>query len=264
MQDRLIMMQGDLSWLTTTLNKSDVHRRPELTSAEVPSSPYTGETAATPLTAGHVVRDDGTQTERYYGPWTLVALCHDFETDLASHLSGPNDMPVRSLARQMLVDSTRTEDNILDLWIKPDEPDVAIHLPPRQLLSAMLKSFLKQADYNTDIFCHQTVYEAVERVYKEPSSPTSEPWALCFNLIILLILGAEQPLHREDPFVRPILEAAYATARKPSFSKSPRLVNVQALALFVSELHFFHSNDEVEGRCIDLMIAGMYHTVLTL
>ena len=98
----------------------------------------------------------------------------------------------------------------------------------------MLDSFLKQADYNTDIFSHQTIYEAVDRVYREPSGPTSEAWALCFNLIILLALGAEHPVRSDDPFVRPMLEAAHATARKASFFMSPRLVNVQALALFVS------------------------------
>ena len=231
MQDRLMMMQGDLSWLTTTLKRSDVPGRLELephrdSSTDAPAS-HTGEIATA---AGHVVRDDGTQIERYYGPGTLVALCRDLEADLASHL--PEDDVVRGLVHQMLRDSTRME--TLDLRARPEQLDTAIHLPPRQLLSAMLENFLKDGDYNTDIFCRQTIYAAVERVYKEPSNPTSEPWALCFNLIILLSLGMEHPLHSEDPFVRPILDAAYATARRPSFFKSPRLVNVQALALFVS------------------------------
>ena len=141
MQDRLMMMQGELSWLTTTLKRSDVPGRLELDSRRDPSTDgaptsHTGEIASA---AGHVVRDHGTQIERYYGPGTLVALCRDLEADLASHL--PNDEFVRSLVHQMLLDSTRTEN--LDLWTRQEQLDTSIHLPPRQLLSAMLENFLK-------------------------------------------------------------------------------------------------------------------------
>ena len=44
-------------------------------SADVPSIRHTGEFGITPITAGHVIRDDGTQIERYYvrGRWLLFA-----------------------------------------------------------------------------------------------------------------------------------------------------------------------------------------------
>ena len=243
----MVMMQGELSWLTASLKRSSVPSRLELDfqkdpSADVPSPPHIGEFGATPTIAGHVIRDDGTQIERYYGPWTLVALCRDFESDLASYLGDSNDEIVRSAVSKMLLGTTRSNDDNLDLGTRPAHLNSDISLPQRQLLSVMLETFLNQADYSTDIFCRQTIYEAVERVYREPSNPTSEPWALCFNLIILLTLGTEHPIHSEDPFVRPILEAAHATARNPSFFTAPRLVNVQALALFVSEIHCFPSS----------------------
>jgi hypothetical protein len=240
-QDRLIMMQGELSWLTATLKRSNIAARLELDferdlpSVDVSPPSHSGGTVAPPTPAGHVVRHGGTQIERYYGPWTLVALCRDFEADLASHVGSSNGEVVGGLINKMLLDTTRTDDDNLDPGTRPGQLDTSICLPPRQLLSAMLDSFLKQADYSTDIFCRKTIYEAVERVYKEPSSPTSEPWALCFNLIILLTLGAEHPVHSEDPFVRPMLQAAYAAAKKPSCFMSPRLVNIQALALLVSD-----------------------------
>lgn len=243
----MIMMQGELSWLTASLKRSNVPSRLELDfqkdpSADVSSPRHTSEFRATPITTGHVIRDDGTQIERYYGPWSLVALCSDFESDLASHLDGTNDEIVRGLVNKMLLGTTRSDDDNLDLVTRPGHLNSDISLPQRQLLSVMLETFLKQADYSTDIFCRQTIYEAVERIYREPSKPTSEPWALCFNLIILLTLGTEHPIHSEDPFVRPLLEAAHATARNPSLFTAPRLVNVQALALFVSEIQCFHNS----------------------
>lgn len=246
MRDRMVMMQGELAWLTASLKRSSVPSRLEFDvqkdlSADVPSFPHTGEFGISPITAGHVIRDDGTQIERYYGPWTLVALCRDFESDLASHLGGSNDEVLRGLVNKMLLSTARSDDDNLDLGTRPGHLNSDISLPQKQLLSVMLETYLKQVDYSTDIFCRETIYEAVERVYREPLDPTSEPWALCFNLIILLTLGTENPIHSEDPFVRPILEAAHATARKPSFFTAPRLVNVQALALFVSEISPFHS-----------------------
>ena len=141
----------------------------------------------------------------------------------------------------MLLSTARSDNDNLNLGTKPGQLNSDISLPQKQLLSGMLETYLKQVNYRTDTFHRETIYEAVGRVYREPLGPTSEPWALCFNLIILPTLGTEHPIHSEDPFVRPILEAAHATARNPSFFTAPRLVNVQALALFMSEISPFHS-----------------------
>lgn len=238
-QDRVITMQRELSWLTDTLKRSNFAGQLELDSerelpfVDVSLSSDSVDTAAQSVMPGHVVRDGGTQLESYHGPWTLVALCREFEADLASHVGSGNNEVVGGLVNKMLFDTARTDDDNLDFGTTPGQLDSSIRPPPRQLLCVMLENFLKQVDYSTDIFCRPSIYEAVERAYKEPSSPTSEPWALCFNLIILLTLGAEHPIPSEDPFVRPMLQAAHAAARKPSLFMLPRLVNVQTLALLV-------------------------------
>ena len=252
-QDRLITMQGELSWLTQNLKQSEISGRAELScesnTQAVPVSPsFTDvENTSPPTTAGHVVRDDGTQIERYYGPWTLVAQCRDFETDLSSHDVGIAYDTVGSIIKGMLHDATSSNDDDLDFDNNSRPLDTNICLPPRQLLSVMLDTFLKHADYNTDIFCHSTIHKAIDRVYKDPSGPLSEAWSLCFNLIILLTLGAEHPVHSQDSFVRTMLQAAHATARKANFFTTPRLVNVQALALFVSATRdpIYHPRDSI-------------------
>jgi hypothetical protein len=114
------------------------------------------------------------------------------------------------------------------------QSDIRISLPPKQLLSIVLESFLKDPDYTTDIFHHQLVYHAMDRVYKDPSSPNSEPWALCFNLIVLLSLGKEHPLDCQDPFVRPMLQAVQSAVRNWRLLMKPRLINIQTLLLYVS------------------------------
>ncbi|OQD89831.1 hypothetical protein PENANT_c002G06421 [Penicillium antarcticum] len=151
-----------------------------------------------PTSFGHVVRDTDGQIERYHGPWTLLAQCRQLETDLAC-------------------------------W-----PEVSTLLT-RMLLSVMVECFLKNADYATSIFDHQSLYHAVDRVYQNSANPEEKPWVLCFNLIILLTLGAEHPLQSEDPFVRPMLQAVHVAAGNSRLFMEPRLVSVQALALFVSD-----------------------------
>lgn len=229
-------MQGELSSLTAMFRRSDIAEkfRLDLSDQDVPTRDTSGTNSGTstpPLSGpGHFVRDDQTLVERYHGPCTLVALCRNFGADLTSYMGGSDEV-VGSLVNRMLLDISTNDHMDFELGSGHDD---TVCPPPRQFLSVMLETFLKQADYSTDIFCHQTIYEAVERVYREPSSPASEPWALCFNLIILLALGIEHPVRGDDPFVRPMLQAAHVAARKPSFFMSPRLVNVQALALLVS------------------------------
>src|SRR5271156_3068130 len=137
-QDRLTTMQGELSWLTATLKRSNTAGRLELDferdlpSVDVSPPSHSGDTAAPPTKAGHVVRDGGTQIERYYGPWTLVALCRDFEADLASHVGSSNDEVIDGLINKMLLDTTRTGDSNLDLGTRPGQLDTSICPPPRQ------------------------------------------------------------------------------------------------------------------------------------
>lgn len=241
-QDRLITMQGELSWLTETLKRSNVserlesepQKRPRLDSPSCSSFSNETSISSAPTTARHMVRDEATQIERYYGPFTLIAQSRDFGTDLAPLVDSSEEGFVGGLVNRMILDTTKSDDDDLDFDRKAGQQDISICLPPRQLLSAMLDTFFKQADYSMDIFCHSTVYEAIERVYKEPSSPSSEAWTLCFNLIILLTLGTERLVHSGDPFVRPMLQEARAIVGKTSFFMSPRLVNIQALALYVS------------------------------
>ncbi|GAB1317677.1 hypothetical protein MFIFM68171_07887 [Madurella fahalii] len=103
--------------------------------------------------------------------------------------------------------------------------------PPRQFLTVVLDNFFGRDDYTTDILVRSAFYDAIERTYTEPSNLASDALAVCFNLVILLVIGPEQEISRQDPFIQPLVRAAQFAARNPAIFLSPRLVNVQALAL---------------------------------
>ncbi|ELR10228.1 hypothetical protein VC83_08978 [Pseudogymnoascus destructans] len=248
-QDRVVKMQGELSWLTTALKRSNIAGQPELTLPRDVSITHGSEDEVASIQAGHVDRNGVTQIERYHGPRTLVSLCLDFAADLASCNGNTNNEVVTGLVNHLLFDSTRVNEGSLDL-LEPGSGRTELNtcnLPPKHLLSVMLDSFVKQADYSTNIFCRRSIQEAIERVYEEPSTPASEPWALCFNLIILLTLGSDNPVRSDDPFVRPMLQAAQAMAEKPSCFMSTRFANVQALALYSHFVQQYHTDNQTLG-----------------
>lgn len=182
---------------------------------------------------GHLVRDEDTLVEKYHGPWTLPALCRDFGADLASSFG--SDGCRAGLAEEMWRHALGDGQCRVDAEAEPGRDGVG--LPPRQFLTVVLDSFFGRDDYATNIFVPSAFHNAIEQTYTEPSNPASEAWAVCFNLVILLVIGPEQGIGREDPFIQPLVRAAQFAARNPAIFLSPRLVNVQALALLVSQSH---------------------------
>lgn len=226
-QSRLDAIQGDLSRLTETIKRSNHTERVDPFPVDSPTLPVVPS-------FGHIVRDTEHQVERYHGPWSLSAQCRRFGDDLTAQL-GIDDSGIKSLLQKMQFDCIESQDlSFYSDATHAAQSDIRISLPPKQLLSIVLESFLKDPDYTTDIFHHQLVYHAMDRVYKDPSSPNADSWALCFNLIVLLSLGKEHPLDCQDPFVRPMLQAVQSAVRNWRLLMEPRLINIQTLSLYVS------------------------------
>jgi hypothetical protein len=99
--------------------------------------------------------------------------------------------------------------------------------------------FFQQTDYATDIFVQSCFWSNVERVYSRPFTPADEAWAICFNTIILIVLGPESSNQDCDSlfgsqFVRPFLLTVRSALSNPRDLMAAKIVNVQALALLVS------------------------------
>ncbi|KAK3368609.1 hypothetical protein B0H63DRAFT_565263 [Podospora didyma] len=263
-QSRLRLVQEELSTLTAMFKSSRIADGLPANFAASLDATHThmsfgGENDGGLLAEGHLVRDDGTSLEKYHGPWTLLAVCRDFGMDLGSRF-GHESVPGK-LVGQMWLDAGN---DIRRGFAKSDGPgqDV-ICLPSRQFLSVVLDNFFNHDDHSTDIFVRATFQKAVERAYSEPSSPASEAWAVCFNLIILLVIGAEHGIGKQDPFIQPLLQAAHAATQKPTIFLSLRLVNVQALALLSLLAQQSHSEtlgDSLFAQaCMLAKAMGLHH-----
>ena len=240
MQDRMIAMQEEMARLTDTLKKSknitlddtsfgQVARSP----APLPLASNDGDLTSAPSPDRRSWNGQA-QVKRYYSPKTLKALCDDVAMDIKSSLSIKNDGYLSDLINRMSFEASILKHQDLEFDVNSGQPSSRNALPPKQLLSVVLDTFLKGADSSTDIFNITVLYEAVNRTYKESQTLESESWTLCFNLVILLTLGAEHPIHDKDSFAGPLLQSAYAAVTNSNLIMAPRLVNVQALALFVS------------------------------
>lgn len=109
-----------------------------------------------------------------------------------------------------------------------------IVLPPKQLLSMACESFFKSQDVATDIFCKEHFWINVERIYRRPFNAEETAWVTCFDLIIILRLGADQSDSSSTDFLRPFLLNVIRAYASTTMLLKPKVINVQALALMVS------------------------------
>ncbi|KXX75077.1 Thiamine repressible genes regulatory protein thi1 [Madurella mycetomatis] len=261
LQNRLILVQEELSSLTAlfrTFSASDAlpaqptaDRFPKHVASEL-------EGDAVPLADGLLARSNGTSVEKYYGPWTLLALCRDFGLQLSMRFG--RNSPASILANRMWLDA---EDDIQRGLLRSCEVrNQPIPLPPRQLLAFVLDSFFGREEHVTDIFVRPLFEKAVERVYENPSDPSSEAWAACFTVIILLVIGERHGFNKNDAFIRPLLHAAYDAAHRSAIFMPLRVVNVQTLALlslFTQQTHNQTLGDGLFAQACMLAKAMGFH-----
>ena len=205
-----------------------------------------------PPTDSHIFRDGSNLTDLYHGPCTLFALCIEFRDTVSSVQSmqdptSANDGSQRGKRhnRAAMIDAAKDllDQVCLDAGIEesvdPQLDPAPIRLPPKQLLLMVQTQFFQHADYTTDLFVQSNFRSNMERVYSRPFALSDEPWAICFNAIILLVLGHEGLTQNWDPqiaseFVRPCLLTLRSALCNPRGLMIAKTVNVQALALLVS------------------------------
>jgi hypothetical protein len=135
------------------------------------------------------------------------------------------------LLEQMCADASN--EDYMDI---PSE-QARVYLPPRQFLNIIVGPFFNNADYATDLFLRSNFQTQLDRIYSQPQplSPTDEAWAVCFNVIVLLAMGKDQSAQSHSPFIQSFLQTLKMTVNNPRVFLAPRLINVQALALLVSD-----------------------------
>ena len=195
----------------------------------------------------HVVRSLSDLTDRYHGPCTLFAFCNSFRANLLcvlevqhtvedQEMNVPNNPAtvetVRGTLDQICLEAGT--ESCVNLQVDP----ITIRLPPKQLLLMARTQFFQQADYATDIFVQSYFWSNVDKVYGRPFTAADEAWAICFNTMILLVLGPESSTQESDSlvgsqFVQPFLLTVKTALGNPRVLMVAQLINVQALALLV-------------------------------
>lgn len=112
-----------------------------------------------------------------------------------------------------------------------------VDLPPRSLLAMACIPFLQSKDLATDLFDQEVFRQNVERIYGSPYRSEDAAWAICFNLIILLGFGVDQSSRASGDFLKPFLLNATRAYFSMGLMLTPKLIDVQALSLLVSD-HF--------------------------
>jgi hypothetical protein len=258
----LINIEGDLSRLANLVKKNDsltgpVERTAEETASEnsTPDGKCAEDNPTLTPKDRHIVRDRDSFIDRYHGPGTLFSLCHNFrETTFTEQRrqylpSDDEDISSHNDEREIFRGTEDVEDLLIHLCLEacPEEfpltgqlEYVPIRLPPKQFLLVIQAQFFHQVNYATDIFVQSYFLSNVERIYSRPFSPDDEVWAVCFKTIILLVLGFEvSPMQNNDSvfgsqFARSFLSTVRTALSNPRFLMSPKLINIQALDLLVS------------------------------
>ena len=259
LEDRLSNIEAELSFMNTLLKMNGNQRlfvepatEDDCSGGFSANDPLSEDSTSLPPTDRHIVRSSSNLTDRYHGPCTLFALCNEFCDTLLSVEQMPTPTSAKNESqrskrhnRPAINDATKdlldhicleagTEESV-DLQADP----IPIRLPPKQFLLMAQTQFFQQADYATDIFVQSCFWSNVERVYSGPLTPADEAWAICFNTIILLVLGPESSTQDCDSlissqFVRPFLLTVRSALSNPRVLMAAKIVNVQALALLVS------------------------------
>jgi len=168
-----------------------------------------------------------------YTACSLPALCEETHDMLMSDSQGGHDTKdgiINLLTELRRIGNTELPSNV-------EYDNSPILLPPRQLLAMACVSFFRSGDFSTDLFCQSVFWANVDRIYNSPLSENDNAWAICFNLIILLGVGAETSNSGSSAeFLKPVMLNVTRAFGCITLFLAPKLINIQALALLVSSV----------------------------
>ncbi|RFU32207.1 hypothetical protein B7463_g4120, partial [Scytalidium lignicola] len=229
------------------LTASDMNRVDNRSPATVPREWCIENSYQQPVDR-YIVRSSDDLSDRYHGPCTLYGLCNEFrdsilETQQYIIESGGENGRIKD---NEILRLEKTQDILIEICSSSgiEEPfdlendNMQILLPPKQFLAMACTSFFQQEDPALDLFCQSSFWQKVDEIYSNPLTSTDHVWALCFNNILLLVLGAEQ-FHTKgsidhglgSQFALPFISTIRCALACPKTLMRPKLINLQALVL---------------------------------
>lgn len=186
--------------------------------------------------------------ESYYGPGSLVDLCHDFQISVRDSIKAQRDLHSASIDPQnrhyqdidsrleQLCREASDDGNLVEESSISTSEDLVTALPPKPVVLAAASQFFQQVDFVTDIFDETTFRANLDHVYSEPFA--DPPWAICCRVVILLVCATELVTSGSQSLLgglaRPYLTDGLSAVAYRRLGTTPRLINVQTLILLVS------------------------------
>ncbi|KAJ3517463.1 hypothetical protein NM208_g14698 [Fusarium decemcellulare] len=235
LEDHLSSIQSDLSALTSLVKSGNgASSLPASGDDRTLQDSARPEGTATTRQDRHIVRNTSQSVDRYHGPCSLYTLCRELHDDsIFETADGDEHVAIRIMLQQMVAEAGQEHE------FESPYAHTGICLPPRQFLNIVVGQFFKNADYATDMFLRSTFQAQLDRIYSQSLRPSDEGWAICFNVIVLLTIGKDHSNHGNSPFIQPFRQTLNMAINNSRIFLTPRLVNVQALALlsYVVEQH---------------------------
>jgi Fungal Zn(2)-Cys(6) binuclear cluster domain. len=177
-----------------------------------------------------ISRNHSDMVDRYHGRSSLFVLCSRFRIQALATSSINVSGTLRDILQNICDIAGSTEP------FPPFSDNPLIKLLPQKQAVTAVGHFIQHVDCTTDIFVPQSLMGNLERVYSQPQQPGDEAWAVCFNVITLLVLGMEistqAPTALVGDFARSLLPSRAALVSSRLLT-TPRLINVQTLILLV-------------------------------
>lgn len=259
LEHRLINIEGELSRLTTLLAAVGNPRTVENAISQLPvaqdNTPilsvdtHVEEDTGILPTDRHIVRSQRHHLDFYHGPCTLFALCNKFRDTALESIASSNPEEAQRVQDGGFDDQSSVKELLANICLEAGMEDsfdlhseqAPVRLPPKQFLMMAQAQFFTNVDYSTDIFVQSSFCSKINEIYGRPFTASDESWAICFNTIILLVLGSETAVQGNDgllgsQFIRPFMLAVHAALSKSYILMGPKLINVQTMALLVSPL----------------------------
>ncbi|KAL9609164.1 MAG: hypothetical protein Q9167_006041 [Letrouitia subvulpina] len=175
--------------------------------------------------------------ERYCGPLPLSRLCRHFRESVVSstvHCPGSSEAGEVELTVNGLL-NRMSELAVVDYSL-PQEWSGDISRPaPKQHAMKAQAQFFRHVDHVTDVFVQDNFLANVNRVYAGQIHQVDEPWVICFQTIILLVLGSELLGASSSSVIGGLASSFFLPTSvalvNARLLMAPRLINVQALIL---------------------------------
>ena len=187
----------------------------------------------------HLLHDSMDLVNYYHGPASLYILCKRFESLIINARSPEHGTPVQSMLHG-ICEKAGTLETFPPFGDKP-----VINLLSRQQANTVIDRFFQRVNYATDVFVKSNLLASIERVYSGSTENGDDVWAICLQVITVLVWGTEISSQYGNglfgDFARSFLPSRTALVHS-NLLTTPRLINVQTLILLVGVLQLRSSS----------------------